>query len=234
MKIKNEKEIFDLYVEKDNDLREVLKKPFIQETDGRVWASEGHILIMVNQECVSGKYEIGSLGNKLPVREYNTDIPLRVSDLQDAINRCPQEPEVKITYKVVECPECEGTGTVEAEYRADYDDDDYMISGTCPICDGEGTIEEEIENPTGRMVPKKDSIIKLGKGYFNWHHFETITKTCKMLDIENIRLVRTHKDNMSIIELSKDIHVGFMPMYLSDEEGEKLKKGAIKVKGIKV
>lgn len=109
-----------------------------------------------------------------------------------------------------------------------------MISGTCPICDGEGTIEEEIENPTGRMVPKKDSIIKFGKGYFNWHHFETIIKTCKMLDIENIRLVRTHKDNMSIIELSKDIHVGFMPLYLSDKEGEKLKKGAIKVKGIKV
>ena len=228
MKIKNEKEIFDLYVEKDNDLREVLKTPFIQENDGRVWASEGHILIMINQECLSGEYQTNSIGNKLPVRESNTDIPFRVSDLQDALDRCPQEPEIKIAYNVIECPECEGKGKVETEYLADSDNEYYTISGECPICDGERTIEEEVEIPTGRMVPKKDSYINLGKGYFDWRHFETIIKTCKMLDIDNVRLVRTGKKSLSIIEISKDIHVGFMPMYHDDDK--KARKSAIKVK----
>lgn len=233
MKIKNEKEIFDLYVEDEYALRDTLKTPFVQESDGRVWASEGHIVIMVNQECVSGEYKTQDLGSKIPVRDYNCDFPLSISDLQNALDRCPQEDEVLITYKEVKCPECDGTGEVEAEYRADYDDEDYEIVGSCPICDGSGTIDEEVRTPTGKKIPQEDSIIKLGKGYFKWHHFRTIIKTCKMLDIKQIRLVRTHETEMSILELSKDIHIGFMPMYVDNEEGLKIKKRAISVKGIK-
>lgn len=233
MKIKNEKEIFDLYVEDENALRDTLKTQFIQESDGRVWASEGHILIMVNQECVSGEYKTQDLGSKIPVRDYNCDFPLSISDLQNALDRCPQEDEVLITYKEVKCPECDGTGEVEAEYRADYDDEDYEIVGSCPICDGSGKIDEEVRTPTGKKIPQEDSIIKLGKGYFKWHHFKTVIKTCELLGIKQMRLVRTYKNELSIIELSKDIHIGFMPMYLDGEKGKEIKKTAIKVKGIK-
>lgn len=228
MKIKNEKEIFDLYVEKDNDLRDTLKTPFIQESDGRVWASEGHILIMVNQECISGEYKTQDLGSKIPVREYNCDCPLSVSDLQDALDRCPQEDEMLITYKEVKCPECDGSGEVDADYYADSDGEYYTISGTCPICDGEGTIEEEEREPTGNMIPKEDSIIKFGKGYFKWWCIDTIIETCEILKIEKIKLVRTSIFELSIIELSRDIHIGIMPMYLDGVEDRK--KSAIKVK----
>ena len=152
MKIKNEKEIFDLYIEDEYALRDTLKTPFIQESDGRVWASEGHIVIMVNQECVSGEYKTQDLGSKIPVRDYNCDFPLSISDLQNALDRCPQEDEVLITYKEVKYPECDGTGDVEADYYADSDGEYYTISGTCPICDGEGTIEEEEREPTGNMI----------------------------------------------------------------------------------
>lgn len=229
MKIKNEKEIFDMYVEDEYALRDTLKKPFVEKNDNRVWASEGHIVIMVNQECVSGKYETLDMGRKIPVRDYNCDIPLLVSDLQNALDRCPQEDEVLITYKEVKCPECNGTGEVEAEYRADYDDEDYTISGSCPICDGSGKIDEEVRTPTGKTIPQKDSAIKLGEGYFRWQHFRTFVKTCEKLEIKQIRLVRTHKHEMSIIELSKDIHIGFMPLYIDDERGEKIKKGAVEI-----
>lgn len=234
MKIKNEKEIFDLYVEKDNFYRDTLKEPFVQESDGRVWASEGHIVIMVNQKCVSGEYKTQGLGSKLPVRDYNCDFPLSISDLQDALDRCPQEDEMLITYKEVKCPECDGSGEVDADYYADSDGEYYTISGTCPICDGSGNIDEEVRTPTGKKIPQKDSIIKLGKGYFIWHYFRTIIKTCKMLDIKQIRIVRTHEIEMSILELSKDIHIGFMPKYVDDEDGVKIKKRAISVKGIKL
>ena len=230
MKIKNEKEIFDLYVKKDDALRSLLKEPFVHENDGRVWASEGHIMIMVNQKCVSGEYKTHGIGCELPVRDYNCDFPLSISDLQDALDRCPQEHEVIITNKKVKCTECDGYGEVDADYYADSNGKYYTISGTCPICDGEGTIKKEEREPTGNMIPKENSNIELGKGIFRWYHIRTIIKTCEMIDIKQLRLVRTHEEEMSMFELSKDIHIALMPMYVSDIEGVEIKKRAIRVR----
>ena len=228
MKIKNEKEIFDLYVEKCNMYRDTLKEPFIQKSDGRVWASDGHIVIMVNSECVSDEYETRDLGSNVTARDYNCDESLLVSDLQDAIKRCPQEPEMKIKYNVVRCPECNGYGEVDVEYYADSDGKYYTISGTCPICDGEGTIEEEEKEPTGNMIPKEDILIKFGEGYFKWRLINSIIEACEKLKIEEIRLVRTSSTELSVVELSKDIHIAIMSMLLDGAEYRK--KSAIEVK----
>lgn len=227
MKIKNEKEIFDLFVEDEDGLRYNLMTPFVDKNDGRVWATDAYIMIMVNPNCVSDKYETKDLGSKIPVREYNCDESLLVSDLQNAINRCPQETEMKIKYNVVQCPECNGYGEVDVEYYADSDGKYYTISGTCPICDGDGTIQEEEREPTGNMIPKEDSLIKFGKGYFKWYYIDTIIEVCKKLKIEKIKLVRTSISELSLIELSRDIHIAIMPMLLDGAEDRK--KSAIEV-----
>lgn len=227
MKIKNENEILGLFVEEGNGLRYKLKTPFIDKNDGRVWATDGHNLIMVNPECVSGKYETRDMGGKIPVRDYNCDESLLVSDLQDALKRCPREPEIKIKYNVARCPECNGSGEVHADYHSESDGMYYTISGTCPICDGIGTIEEEEKEPTGNMIPKEDSLIKFGEGYFKWRLINSIIEACEKLKIEKIRLVRTSISTLNIVELSKDIHIAIMPMYVYDDEDRK--KSAIKV-----
>lgn len=228
MKIKNENEILDLFVEDEDGLRYKLKTPFIDKNDGRVWATDGHALIMVNPECVSGKYETRDLGGKIPVRDYNCDESLLVSDLQDALKRCPQEPEINIKYKVVQCPECDGNGEVNADYHSESDGKYYTILGTCPICDGEGTIEEEEREPTGNVIPKEESLIKFGEGYFKWRLINSIIETCEISKIEKIKLVRTSISELSIVELSKDIHIGIMPMN-PNGIGDR-KKSAIEVK----
>ena len=227
MKIKNENKILGLFVEEENGLRYNLKTPFIDKNDGRVWATDGHVLIMVNSECVSGKYETRDLGSKIPVREYNCDEPLLVSDLEDAIKKCPQEPKMKIKHNVVQCPECNGEGEIHAAYYADSDGEFYTVSATCPICDGEGTIEEEEREPTGNMIPKEDILIKFGEGYFKWRLINSIIEACEKLKIEKIRLVRTSSTELSLIELSKDIHIAIMPMLLDGAEDRK--KSAIEV-----
>ena len=54
-------------------------------------------------------------------------------------------------------------------------------------------------------------------------------KACEMLKIEKVKLVRTSKSDLSIIELSSDIHICVMPLdsgALSEQE----KKSAIEVK----
>lgn len=226
MKIKNEKEIFDMYVEDEYALRDTLKKPFIEKTDNRVWASDGRIVIMVNRECVSGEYEAKDMLGKIPVRDFNSDFIIKVSDIEDALGKLPKEPEKG--YKEVTCPECGGEGTVEAEYYADYDNEDYTISGTCPICDGTGKIDEEYE--TGKMIPMKNGALKLREGYIKWTYIDIILKTCKLLDIQSIHLVRTYLRDMNIVVLNNDIHIGLMPMFLENKEGEEIKKKAVNIR----
>ena len=218
MKIKNEKELFALYV-KEDAFRPILSAPFIQKTDGRVWASDSTMLILVNKACVRRKYETTTLiGNDLKVRDYNTDIPLTVSQLQAALDRCPQVPEMKVSYNYIKCPECGGKGHVDVEYLADYDGKMYDLEAVCPICDGEGSIERKDKVPTGRTVPHDDWHIRLGEGNFLWPRIDTVIKTCRLLGIENLRLLRTDYREMSIIELSEDIHVAVMPARIENEK----------------
>lgn len=227
MKIKNEKQIFDLFVSKD-EMRSRLSKPFIQKHDGRVWASDGRIIIMIKIGCLSGKgiYENTTLGEHLQVRDYNCRFTLSVSDLQKAIDELPQVDEVLVTYNEIQCPECKGSGEVEIVYHANCDDGYYTTSGYCPICDGLGKIKEKISTPTGKKVPKEKGAIKLGEGYFLWTNIQTIFKTCKLLGIDTIHLVKTQEHDMNILELTKDIHIALMPMHPDDE----IKEEAITVK----
>lgn len=222
MKIKNEKEIFDLFVNKYILFKkDFLHTPFIQKGDGRVLATDGHIMIMVNSECVSGTYETRDYHSDIiPARDYNCDKPLLVSDLRDALKRCPQ---VKL------CPECNGDGIVAMDYRAVNNGRHYTISCCCPVCNGEGVIEKRRGEPAGKMIPKKGSFIKFGKGYFRWQHIDKIIKTCEMLEIEKIKLVRTDRAFPSTFELDKDIHICVMPL-ISGALSEQEKKSAINVK----
>ena len=53
-------------------------------------------------------------------------------------------------------------------------------------------------------------------------------EACEKLKIEEIKLVRTSSTELSVVELSKDIHIAIMPMLLDGAEDRK--KSAIEVK----
>lgn len=227
--IKNEQELFDLFVEEKNSMRPTLETPFIEEYDKRVWASEGHILIMVNKECVTGEYEIRKMGNTLPVWDFNCNYDIPISELEKVIEKCPKEPEVLISYKEKKCPECDGEGEVEVEYYAHSDNKYHDISGKCPICGGLGTINEEIKTKIGKMIMKEDSVIEIKGGYLKSIYIKTLIKACKMLDIDSVKLLRVSHNYINIFALNDDIHIVLMPLYLGEEEDRYRREEAVKL-----
>ena len=49
MKLKNEKEALQMFCDNENGLRPLMTKPFKNERDeGRVWATDGHVLLIVD------------------------------------------------------------------------------------------------------------------------------------------------------------------------------------------
>lgn len=218
MKIEKEKELFDMFVEKDNPLRTKFNKPFIDGTDRRVWATDGHLLLMVSPECVSDEYKVMHLKDKLNVKDYTCKHEISVKELEEAIEKCPKEEQVIISYKEKTCPECDGKGTVDADYRADYDNNYYELEADCPICGGEGTIEEEIETKTGKVKPQEDSVIRIGEGYFFNRYIQLIIKACEILSIDKICMLKNHRTAMSLFALNDDVHLVMMPLYMEKEE----------------
>lgn len=57
--------------------------------------------------------------------------------------------------------------------------------------------------------------------------YQNLSEACEKLKIEEIRLVRTSTSTLSVVELSKDIHIAIMPIYVYDDEDRK--KSAIEV-----
>ena len=203
MKIENEKELFDLFVEKDNDLREKFKKPFVDGRDKRVWATDGHLLLMVNPDCVSGEYDVQHLNSGPNVTDYNCNYEIPVKELVDAIDRCQKAEQVMVSYNEKTCPECDGKGTVYADYHANYDNNYYDLEVDCPICEGSGVIDEEKETKTGKVMPQEDSVIKMGECYFFNKYIQRIVKACELLKVEKVVLKRTHRKTHSTIMLDE-------------------------------
>ena len=228
MKIKNEKELFDLFVEKYASFRNKLKTPFLEK--GMVCASDGHLLIMINKECLLGDYEEKSIIGDLPVNDYNSDFPISVQAFEQAIDRCPKE-EVAVSGEDEDCPECNGYGKVRAEYTTETDGVTYYTEMDCPVCNGTGYAQDGTGG-TYQKVVKKHSLIKIGEGFFYAKHIVRFVKACKLLQVENVRMVRNSEESICIFALNDDVRIVIMPTYTTYEMPDaevKLGKQQIKV-----
>lgn len=102
MKIKNEKELLGLFVEKD--FRERFTRPFLNEYyEPSVWATNRQILIVVRKDCLTGEYP----KEKAQIRgleERNFYSVVTKQALQDALGKCEQVEEA-VTGKMIANPE---------------------------------------------------------------------------------------------------------------------------------
>lgn len=127
--------LLDLFVADADSFRLVLMKPF--EQNGFVCATDGHNLIRVSKEFISGEFptppQAPNVARVIPA--YKPSLTVSVYSLRHAFVA------VGVDYNrmLVCCPECDGDRQVEWEYT-DIDGDRHTMSADCPVCDGSGQV----------------------------------------------------------------------------------------------
>lgn len=205
--MKNERELLMLFYDSDN-CREVLRQPFLQ--DGKVCATDGHVLIRIDGSLCEGSYDEKPGGLTPPrtasvVPEATTDIAVTRRRIELALEQAPEE-------RNRQCPECMGSGDVTWEYR-DRHYQTHTMEETCPVCDGSGTVDD--------YTVIKYQFIVCGKP-FSYHYVKTLLAAMSWLGIDTIRLVNADAQPMLFKPENMDVEILLMPQ-IKDEELDAVK-----------
>lgn len=176
----DEKELFGLFVAK-NSYNPRLNYPY--RRDGYVYATDRHKLIRVKEDIVSGDYEVTD-NMKLNVPTDNCDYIISDKDIEKLLSEIPQIEEME--EKEVKCPECDGTGEVDWEYR-DKNGNDYENCFECPVCDGTGYVYSEVA--TGKMIHDPTATVKVGKSSIYYIHLKALLDAMRVIGVTEARLV---------------------------------------------
>lgn len=169
MKIKNEKELFELVCDPAAKNAKY-HKPFLNKEDGNVWATDGRLLLIIKPERLEQKYTEDSLKVTLCVWGSEPKV-VRLESIEKALQDCPQV-EKTISTK---CDECGGSGEVWWTYKDKHGERHYK-DWDCPICYGEGIKS----SGTGQLHADPYFLIKLGEAYFRADYIEKL-KSCMQL-----------------------------------------------------
>lgn len=173
-----------------DDARDWMKKPFLETIRGYLFvcATTPFCSILIRAKyfgdhiaAIKEKYDF-LLENRIdPIFPTYTDfnkvaintIPLSV--LKNIIAEFPREDEY--TDDTKECEECNGSGSVEWEYKNYTKDDD------CPVCDGAGELETTPKK-TGNKVFAAGNRISIGNSYFMPERVQDLLRIAEILDCD--------------------------------------------------
>ena len=198
----NEKELLDLFIDANNDLRPMYAKPYLK--DGYVHAVNGYRLIRIKAESLNGEYEPTDKMN-LPIPNDNCDYLITDKDIEKALASVPHEEEVIKIGEDVECSECAGSGKVDWEYT-DNNGKMYEYEYDCPVCDGTGYAEEAQEKKTGNMIPCWTASIGFGNRCIRVDHVQTLLEAMKIIGVTEVHLV-AQGNNMSVFKIDENTQV---------------------------
>lgn len=184
-KISNEKELFDLFCDKDSCF-EQYQKPFLDIGHNAVWATNKHMAVAVKAELVSEKYQKWKIEGPTLGTLCNTIVTLKA--IKDALAKLPMVEEEEI--EDVDCDECDGSGEVECEYI-----DNNGVTTDCPICFGSGYVDGAPKK-TGKMVVDFSTPIKLGEAYFMGYRIDILAQAMELLGLETLTM--THHGGFGV------------------------------------
>ena len=206
--------LFDLFVKKRDGFLVWMEKPFLNEADGNVWATDGAAAVIVAMDVAGLQYDKLDKKLQLPI-ELPTEKHLRIPSykLLMAIDKCPKEEIME--EKKVECKECDGEGTVLWEYDASSDNKRYEQEYECPVCEGDGYIYKEVGS--GKFEPAQKSGVRIGDAVFSAWQLDRVYKAMALLDLDELVIAtEPHRGRVTIFRLG-DIKVLQMPMYTDEQ-----------------
>lgn len=205
----NEKELFDLFVNKDDMAIPITTlKPY--RRDGYVYATDCKKLIRVRESVISGEYEAT---DKMALNwpENNCCYTITANDIQKVLSEIPQEEETEIVGHNVKCPECDGDGTVWWEYR-DKKFETHEAEHDCPVCDGSGYVEKEKTRKTGRMIPDLSVRIKVGDNNLIAAYLQALLDAMHIIGVSEVGLV--HQTDIDHFKIDDNISIMFISNFL--------------------
>lgn len=206
--ITDEKLFFSLYYD-EIAVNEAIQAP--RDRGDYVMATDNHILIKVDKSLLKGEYQEAKKPNLAPIIE-NGNIRLTLSQLEEALSKCPQEEEEEEVAPAIPCRHCDGEGTVEWEFE-DKDLHTHYQTDECPICKGSGNEREAIVRKTGRSFPEYNIPILVDGVILNAYYIGAIVETMKQLGISEIRHTGIYKDAIAnVFRIAEGITVILMPM----------------------
>lgn len=202
----NEKELLSLFVASDNELREVLKKPYTN--NGFVFASDSRIIIRINPEILSEEYpECPKLGLGLPKKNLSVKISLKA--IKEVLSELPKT-DIEFVGDDIFCDECDAGGAVCWEYQ-DRNGKYHEQLFHCPICGGSGYIKRKKEIHTGNFVPNLDLVIGIGDSSYKARYVDIVCRAMEMLGVDEITLLHQGEYEMMLLQVDENIHIGVMP-----------------------
>ena len=220
MKLKNEKEGLQFFCAEKDCIRDWWEKPFVNPWDeNRIWATDSHIFIRVDNNLTRGKYD--SHEQFLPeLNGEECDITIPFAAIEEAMKELPMIAETRIEIgDEIECPECEGTGEVTWTYE-DEDGNEYEMDADCPVCDGTGRTDEKKEVPTGRMIPKKNTSVDIAGIRYEAKYIKSVIDGLRLLGFDSLRQVRRTEEGANVFEVTAGVEVWIAPMFKNADWSE--------------
>lgn len=197
IKIKNETELLEMFTDADG-VRAFTYIPFLHPVYNEVWATEGHVIIRISPDRLSGHYEPveGCEELKLPKALKPCHLSCTYKAIRQALDACPLVDEVVTEKHKEDCKECGGFGEVEWEYTDDNLHTHYH-DFNCPICDGDGVITSKKEIHTGKKVHDENAIVKIGNAFFLWFYLDIVAKALKHIGADVISITANEPGGMT-------------------------------------
>lgn len=204
-------EALNLFVSQD-EYRSWMNKPFI--VNDLAIATDAHALISCSSMLAPG---VGPLedydqNNVLQVMAFypNVEYIINVSELEEALAKCPMVPEM------AECESCSGEGEVEFEYF--YKGRSYTTDDDCPICDGNG----EIRSKSGKKEVDTSALVKVKNSYFSTKYIAKMAALSTLFNSSTVTLIHQTTPLLhSVFQVDK-MNLLIMPMRFEKGEDDKV------------
>ena len=204
MKIKNEAELLNKFRDVFH-VKPLLRTPFLNTEYNEVWSTNGYVFIGINPEILVKEYPKEK--HPFPNLDFPCEKTITIESLKKASNSCPMVDE----EVVVECEECDGSGTVYWEYTDNHGNTHERLMD-CPICNGEGEIEPCKTKKTGKKIIAEDTVVEVGFAHVFANRLQLLKTAMEYLNVDTIKM--THNDPKGANEfiISKDIRIIIMPI----------------------